>query len=742
MKRKVPQPEFSFDAWADPSQDESKEQVAAQAEAGSDDPVGVVPDTESDEPVAVLPEAGSGETIKSATAPSAKPSAPAKSVHMPAPVAGVADGHSHGPGPLRTMMDRNFLEYASYVICDRAIPAMEDGLKPVQRRILWSLHENDDGRFTKVANIVGHSMQYHPHGDASIADALVNLTNKRYLIEGQGNFGNPLTGDPAAASRYIECRLTELARKEIFNDDLTPFVPNYDGRRKEPVVLPSKLPLLLMLGAEGIAVGMSTRLLSHNFCELIEAQIAIMQKKPFKLYPDFFQGGLMDVSEYDDGNGKVKLRARFDQDQRTRLVIREVPHGTTTESIISSIEDAVRKKKVPVRAINDFTAENVEVELLLSPGTEPDKAIQALYAFTACENSISTRAVVIRKDRPVDSNVTEILRENTEQTVDVLRRELELRKHNLQESLQQKTLVQIFIENRIYKQIETCKTAESVSKAIYAGLEPFSDKLLRPVTDDDIEMLLGVRIRRISLFDIEKHRKEIEAILTELEQIEKHLQNLRKYVIKYLQDLLKTYGKEYPRKTEITTFGNIEVRELTATELKINYDAERGYIGHGVAGEPLFACSSYDKILVFSQDGRYWVMPPPERFFVVGGLQRASIFNRETVYTLVYTDQASGFTYIKRFSTGGAILDKEYRCTSDEAKVLVLEDGPVDEIYVKYKPAKNQRIHQQAFQAQSVAVKGAKAKGNQMTSKSVARIATSKPRWWDDEAESPRGQLL
>ncbi len=702
-RKKVPQPEFSFDAWADPQE----EPRPVEADPGDDSP--------------------------------AEDEVPAEA---PAQRAKVDAIHQHGPGPLRTMMDRNFLEYASYVICDRAIPAMEDGLKPVQRRILWSLHENDDGRFTKVANIVGHSMQYHPHGDASITDALVNLTNKRYLIEGQGNFGNPLTGDPAAASRYIECRLTALARQEIFLDDLTAFVPNYDGRRKEPVTLPVKLPLLLMLGAEGIAVGMSTRILPHNFCELIEAQIAILEKKPFQVFPDFFQGGLMDVSEYEDGNGKVKLRARFDKDQRTRLVIREVPFGTTTESIISSIEDAVRKKKVPVRAINDFTSEQVEVELLLSPGTKPEKAIEALYAFTHCEVSISTRAVVIRKDRPVDSNVSEILRENTEQTVDVIRRELELRQHKLLEALQQKTLVQIFIENRIYKRIESCKTAEAVTAAVYAGLEPFKDRLQRPVTDEDIEMLLGVRIRRISLFDIEKHQKEIEGILKELEQIARNLKRLKSYVIRYLRDLIKQYGAEYGRKTEITTFGVIEVRELTATELKICYDAERGYLGHGVSGDTLFACSSYDKIIVFSQDGRYWVMSPPERFFVTGGLQLASKADREAVYTVAYTDKGTGFSYMKRFKTGGTILEKEYRCTSDEATVLLLEEGCPEAIYVKYKPSKGQRIHQQVFQPSDVPVKGAKARGNQMTAKRIARVATAKPRWWDEDAESHRGHLL
>lgn len=709
MSKKLPQQEFSFDAWADPEEE--------------------TPDTAAAEPV-------EGEGEKEAE-PVAKKSA--KSGELVVPHGGAVIG-SHGP--LRAMMDRNFLEYASYVICDRAIPAMEDGLKPVQRRILWSLHENDDGRFTKVANIVGHCMQYHPHGDASIADALVNLTNKRYLIEGQGNFGNPLTGDQAAASRYIECRLTPLARKEIFNDDLTTFVPNYDGRKKEPVTLPSKLPLLLMTGAEGIAVGMSTKLLSHNFIELLEAQIAILQKKPFKLLPDFFQGGQMDAAEYDDGNGKVKVRARFKKGETSRLVITEVPFGTTTESLMTSIEDAVRKKKVPIRAINDFTSEKVEVELLLSPGTSPDKAMKALYAFTACESSISVRAVVIRKNRPVDSNVSEILRDNTAQCVDIIHRELELRKKNLLDSLHTKTLVQIFIENRIYKRIEECKTSEAVQDAILQGFEPFKAKLLRPISPDDIEMLLSVRIRRISLFDINKSRQEIEGIIKELAEVEKHLAKLIPYVIRYLKDLIKTYRPIYPRCTEITTFSNIEVRELTARELKIGFDAERGYVGHGVGGDTLFECSSYDKLVMFSQDGRYWVMSPPERFFVDGGMMLCAKADRDQEYTMVYTDKDSGFSYIKRFTLGGFILEKEYRAAPEGAQVLLLQTGVPETIFVKYKPAKAQRIHQQVFQTADIAVKGAKARGNQMTAKRIANIATAKPRWWNDEEEAFKGHLL
>ncbi len=714
MKKKLPQQEFSFDAWADPDAEPQAEATPAPVAAGDspDDESTGMPDEER-------PAEGG-----------------AKALTLPG--GGVTGSH----GPLRAMMDRNFLEYASYVICDRAIPTMEDGLKPVQRRILWSLHENDDGRFTKVANIVGHCMQYHPHGDASIGDALVNLTTKRYLIEGQGNFGNPLTGDQAAASRYIECRLTPLARKEIFNDDLTTFIPNYDGRKKEPVTLPSKLPLLLMLGAEGIAVGMSTKVLPHNFIELLEAQIAILQKKPFKVLPDFFQGGAMDVSEYDDGNGKIKLRARFQKTDGARLVISEVPFGATTESLISSIEDAVRKKKVPIRAINDFTAEHVEIELLLSPGTAPDKAIKALYAFTGCEHSISARAVVIRKNRPVDTTVSEILRENTAQCVEVIRLELELQKKNLLDALHQKTLVQIFIENRIYKRIEECKTAEDVRTAILEGFEPFRAKLQREINDEDLEMLLSVRIRRISLFDINKSRQEIEGIMKELAEVEKHLARLIPYVIRYLRELLKAYSEIYPRCTEITTFSNIEVRELTASELKISYDAERGFIGHGVGGDPLFECSSYDKLVFFSKDGRYWVMPPPERFFVDGGMMLAGKADRDQEYTMVYTDRDSGFTFMKRFSLGGFILEKEYRAAPEGSDVLLLQVGVPETIYVKYKPAKAQRIHQQLFQPADILVKGAKARGNQMTAKRIANIATSKPRWWDDDEESHKGHLL
>jgi topoisomerase-4 subunit A len=646
------------------------------------------------------------------------------------------------PGPLKSMMAYNFLEYAAYVICDRAIPSIEDGLKPVQRRILYSLHERDDGRFTKVANVVGHCMQYHPHGDASIGDALVNLTNKRYVIEGQGNFGNIYTGDSAAAARYIECRLTPMARDELFNDELTEFVANYDGRKKEPVVLPSKLPMLLMLGAEGIAVGLSTRILPHNFSELIEAQIAILRKQPFEVFPDYQQGGLIDVSDYNDGVGKVKLRARIEKAPKGRLIIKEVPPGTTTESLINSIEEAVKKKKVPVRSINDYTAEVVEIELILTPGAKMDKAIDALYAFTSCQTSITSRPVVIIDRKPVDMTVSGILQHNTMRFRERVEAELELRKRKLQDDFHTKTLVQIFIENRIYKQIEQCKTLDAVHAAITKGLKPFEKKLAREATKEDREMLLSVRIRRISLFDISKHREEIERILEELAAIEKDLKQMTRYCVRYLKRLLKTYGPLYPRCTEITSFKQIEVRALTSTELTITIDKENGYVGHNVkGGETLFDCSSLDKILIFWADGRYMVMPPPEKLFVDQNMLYCAKVDKDRVMTVVYTEHDIKFTFMKRFNIGGFILNREYRFAPEKAKVRLLRDDDPETLYVKYRGAKGQRIHQQVFRPRDTPVKGVKARGNQMTAKTISRIAMSVPTWWD-ENDGAEGHLL
>ena len=450
---------------------------------------------------------------------------------------------------LHTRVDRGILEYASYVIRDRAIPNLADGLKPVQRRILWALHEKDDGRFIKVANVVGHTMKYHPHGDASIGDALVVLANKRYLIEGQGNFGNIFTGDPAAASRYIECRLTELARTEVFNDSITEFVPSYDGRNREPVTLPCKLPLNLMLGTEGIAVGLSARILPHNFPELLEAQIAILKKQSFKCLPDFPTGGLMDARDYQDGKGSVKVRARIKTRDESTVLITEIPPTTTTDGLIGSIEDAARKGKLKVKSINDFTSENVEIEIKCPPGVDAEKMVDALYAFTDCEVTIASRIIVIKDNRPVELTVSEVLRENTEQLVAILKRELELREKQLLDELHYRTLERIFIEERIYKKIEQCKTNEAVTEAVYNGFKPFKRQLVRDIVDADVDRLLQVRIRRISLFDIKKHREEMEKTKAELNETRKNLKNLTRYVIGHLEALLEKYGPQYPRLT-------------------------------------------------------------------------------------------------------------------------------------------------------------------------------------------------
>src|ERR1051325_6253774 len=445
---------------------------------------------------APVPKNGNGETGKPKPAKNGNGETHVLAEDVPVPA---APHHPFKPGkielPLHRRVNRNFLDYASYVIRDRAIPNLADGLKPVQRRILWALHEKDDGRFIKVANVVGHAMQYHPHGDASIGDALVVLANKRYLIDRQGNYGNIFTGDPPAQPRYIECRLTELARNEIFNDEITDFVPSYDGRNREPVTLPTKLPLLLMLGTEGIAVGMASRILPHNFPELLEAQIAILKKQPFKCLPDFQTGGLMDVRGYKDGKGEVKVRAKIKIKDESTVTIKEIPPTTTTDSLIASIEDASRKGKIKVKSTNDFTSEEVEIEVKAPSGVSAEKLVDALYAFTDCEVSIASRIVVIKDNRPVELTVSEVLQENTAQLVNTLKRELQLRESQLQEELHFRTLERIFIEERIYKRIEQCKTNEAVLAAVHEGFKPFRKEFVREITDADVDRLLTVRIR-------------------------------------------------------------------------------------------------------------------------------------------------------------------------------------------------------------------------------------------------------
>lgn len=641
---------------------------------------------------------------------------------------------------LHKRVDRSFLDYASYVIRDRAIPNLADGLKPVQRRILWALRTMDDGRFIKVANVVGETMKYHPHGDASIGDALVVITNKRYLIEGQGNFGNIYTGDPPAAPRYIECRLTELARTEIFNDELMEFVPSYDGRNKEPVALPSKLPLTLMLGTEGIAVGLSSRILPHNFPELLAAQIAILKKENFKCLPDFQTGGLMDAREYADGKGSIKVRAKIKAKDESTVTIKEIPPTTTTDSLIASIEDASHKGKIKVKSVNDFTSEEVEIEVKAPSGVSAEQLIDALYAFTACEVSITSRIIVIRDNRPVEMTVSEVLRENTAQLVALMKRELELRERKLQEDLHARTLERIFIEERIYKNIEKCKTNEAVMAAVHDGLKPFRKELLRDVTDADVERLLQVRIRRISLFDINKHREEMEKIKSDLAETRKNLKNLTKYVIAHLEGLLEKYGPLYPRLTKSSRYDEVDAKEVAFKSFKVAYDRESGYVGYKVSGEEFRTeCTKFDKILIVNRDGHYKVVELPEKMFVGPDVYYCGLPERDRVFTCVYTNRDA--TYIKRFTFGGTILNRDYNCIPEKSRILFFEPDTPKEVFIRYKAAPYQKINQQTCDPKEVEVKGAKTRGRQISIKEVAAVNSKPPRGWDESAPTTKLQF-
>ncbi|MBQ1345815.1 MAG: DNA topoisomerase IV subunit A [Kiritimatiellae bacterium] len=707
---------------------------------------------------------GPAKPARAARAAKAEPPPP-----PPAPRPGLT-----GTGPMRDLFDFNFRQYSAYVICSRAIPALEDGLKPVQRRIMHSLREKDDGRYTKVANIVGHAMQYHPHGDASIGDALCVLANKLwgkglgYLIDGQGNYGSLLTGMPHAATRYIECRLTELARKEVFNRKTTAYVPNYDGRREEPVYLPAKIPLLLMLGAEGIAVGLSTSILPHNFPELLEAEIAYLQKKPFTLYPDFQLGGVMDVSDYQDGLGKVKVRAKIEKDGKN-LVITELPWGETTDSIAESIEEAIKKKKVGVRKLHDLTSDTVRIELELATGENPDKAITALYAFTNCEKSLASRPIVLDAGRPKLMRVSEILARNAERLLELTRREQEIRLGELDELFHARTLDRIFIEERIYKRIETEKTDEGVKATIRTGFVPFLKELRHPeVTNDDIERLLKIPIRRISLFDINKNREEIAGILKEEAQVRDNITHLRAFVVKYLKGLIKEYGRRYPRHTKIESgaFKEVDVRAITASELTIRWDRENNYVGSGLRnGDELFKCSSLDELILVWKTGRFRKVQPEDKIFVDKDLLAVIRYNQEKDrdeldFTCVYEEGGYGFSYIKRFRFGGLIRNKDYWLAPEKpkSKILLLQKGCPDTLYVKFKPAKGQKIHQQYFLPKEqvkrtntetgkaepqdvVLIRSAGAKGKQLTTKPIARIASAKGSWWDDKEPPSKGVL-
>jgi topoisomerase IV subunit A len=621
------------------------------------------------------------------------------------------------------LFNTNFLEYASYVIKDRAIPHIDDGLKPVQRRILHSLLEMDDGKFHKVANVVGHCMRYHPHGDASIYSALVVLANKELFIDKQGNFGNLFTGDEASAARYIECRVKPLAKEVLYNPELTEFESSYDGRNKEPVTFPAKLPLVLVLGAEGIAVGMSTRILPHNFVEVMEAVKASLWNKKVTLYPDFPTGGFIDVSDYDDGMGKVLVRTKLDTGDPKRIVIKDLPFGSTTESIINSIESAVKKNKVKIAEINDYTGEKVEIEIKLARGVYSEETVDALYAFTDCETSISVNLLVIKDGKPVQMTVSDIIAYHSSRLVEILAKELKLEQGHLRDRLHARTLEQIFVEERIYKKIEQMKSQQGVINAVLQGFGPFHDQIKREVTVEDVERLLRIPIRRISLYDINKAKREMEEIRARLKEVKDHLSNTTVYAADFIDKLIERAGDDYPRKTEIVSFEKVDVREAAQRNLPLRYDRDTGYLGYNVAaGVHLFDVSVYDRILVVRKNGFYSVIDVPEKIFVDKGMLACGHADKENlakkVFTVVYKSK-EGYPYIKRCSIEQYILDKSYPLVPEGTAVLKLTTDQNVDAVVAYKPKPRMKITEETFPVKDYLVKNVKASGVRLAAKEV-----------------------
>ncbi|MFP4363134.1 MAG: DNA topoisomerase IV subunit A [Spirochaetia bacterium] len=634
---------------------------------------------------------------------------------------------------VNTLFNKNFLEYASYVIKDRAIPHLDDGLKPVQRRILHSLFEVDDGKFHKVANIVGHCMKYHPHGDASIYSALVVLANKEILIDKQGNFGNIYTGDQASAARYIECRSLPFAKEVLYNPEITQYEDSYDGRNREPVTFRAKLPLVLVIGAEGIAVGMSTKILPHNLKEVISAVQSELKGNSYKLYPDFPTGGQIDVSDYQDGLGKVLVRAKLDTSDPKRIVIREIPYGTTTESLITSIENAVRKNKIKVSSINDYTTENVEIELKLARGVHTNDVIDALYAFTDCEVSISVNCLVINNNTPEVMKITDIVKHHAKRLKKILKEELELEKGKLLDRLHMRTLEQIFVEERIYKEIEEKRTQNTVLKAVKDGFKPFKDQLDRPVTTEDVERLLKIPIRRISLYDINKAKKEMKEIRDRLKEIAKHLKNITAYAIDYLGDLRKEYTKDVTRQTEVKSFDKIDVREAAQRNLRLRYDSKTGYLGTEISsGNVLFDVSQYDRILVIRKDATYYVTDVPEKLFVGKGMRFAGLADKEElskeIFSALYMQKDTSNLYIKRTKIEKYILEKTYSLIPDDGELIDMTTENAGYIEVEYVKKPRMKKIKEKFLLRDFLVKGIKANGVRLSTKEVKEAKFLPPR--------------
>ena len=666
-----------------------------------------------------------------------------------------------------------FLDYASYVILERAVPAVEDGLKPVQRRILHALREMDDGRFNKVANVIGQTMQFHPHGDASIGEALVNIGQKELLFDTQGSWGDVRTGDGAAAPRYIEVRLSKFAQDAVYNDKTTEWQLSYDGRKREPVTLPVKFPLLLAQGVEGIAVGLSTKILPHNFNELIDASINILKDKPVSIFPDFQTGGHIDVSNYNDGHrgGKVRVRAKIEEVDKKVLAIRDVPFGVTTPQLIESIVKAAELGKIRIKApsrniaaVVDNTAKDVEILVHLQPGVSPDVTIDALYAFTDCEVSISPNACVIIGDKPHFVSVSDILRVNTHQTVQLLQRELEIKRGELMERLLYSSLEKIFIENRIYRKIEECETFEAVIATIDKALKPHRKLFYREITEDDIIRLTEIKIKRISKYDGFKAEELMRRLEQELAETEDNLANITRYAIAYYKDLQKKYGKGRERKTEIRAFNTIAANVVAAANQKLYVDREGGFIGYGLKKDEYVSdCSDIDDIIVFRRDGKCVVSKVQDKVFVGKDIVYVSVFKKadeRKIYNLVYLDGKSGISMAKRFPITGVTRDREYDLTMGNPKSKLIyfsanDNGEAEVITVNLTAQSSAKIKQFDYDFAQVGIKNRSAQGNILTKYPIRKITQKSGGvstlggvdiWYDDHLgrlnRDERGKLL
>lgn len=659
-----------------------------------------------------------------------------------------------------------FLDYASYVILERAVPAIEDGFKPVQRRILHSMKDLDDGRYNKVANIVGHTMQYHPHGDASIADAMVQIGQKDLLIDMQGNWGNILTGDSAAASRYIEARLSKFALEVVYSPKVTQWQLSYDGRKKEPISLPVKFPMLLAQGGEGIAVGLSTKILPHNFNELIDASVKHLQGKRFTIVPDFPTGGVMDADNYNDGlrGGKIRVRARIAQVDKQTLIINEIPFSTTTSSLIDSILKANEKGKIKIKKIEDNTAADVEIKIQLPPNVSPDKTIDALFAFTACETSISPLGCVIENNKPNFIGVSEMLRRSTDHTLDLLRAELEVKQDELEAQWHFASLERIFIEKRIYRDIEEVETWEGVLAAIHSGLAPYAVNLKRAVTDDDVVRLTEIRIKRISKFDLDKAQQKIEALEAELDEVRYHLAHIVEFAIDYFKRLKKTYGAGKERKTELSVFADVDARKVVMRNTKLYVNREEGFVGTSLRREEYVTdCADIDDVIVFTADGKMMVAKVESKTFVGKNIIHVAVFKKKdkrTIYNMIYQDGKGGTSYIKRFAVTGVTRDKHYDLTngSSQSKVHYFSANPNGEaeiVTIHLRHSGSIKKLKWDLDFADLIVKGRGVRGNTVTKYAIKRVdlkeegvSTLKPRdiWFDETVQrlnaDERGRLL